>query len=403
MTNQARELDVDISERNVVPALPYDPTLRPSSLTDIISVSPTLPLSPQPVSQASPLDAAAPPVLLAVAPTDAPSSGRGIVAGALFCIFLVYIIILGCYGVWLYFDILSGLYPHRYRFINPNPPHWNAYRTFTIIFGIVCGVLGLCVWSALLGLIPDLFRAAPKAFLPLKWTTQLIVFCAFPALAFTSPFAILIFTSPVQRHEYNHACDAWPLQAVLNANRLASSSSMLSNATFCTTGRGSKPLFTYNLDRGNNTFYLDPTDRDALGQAGQTPFLQFISYDKQDYTVTHDSRTETKFNYTMTGICHNDTECLRGAYDPEAMRYDLQYDLTVHSTVQSQDNITFNSSNDADKHEHTILRRALKADCATLKVCLTRSEVADRDGAVGPDVLVPLGLILAEHAAHACH
>ncbi|KAH7102298.1 hypothetical protein BKA62DRAFT_699982 [Auriculariales sp. MPI-PUGE-AT-0066] len=387
MVDQARDIDVEMSERNVAPALPSDPALHPA-LNDPTSTPSILSAAPQSAPRGPPV-----PVL----PIAAPPIHQNISTRWMLFLILVHLIIMGCYGVWVYFDIISSLYPYRYPSIGSG---WGAYRSFT------CRRNDLPYANA----IAYPFHALPKVFLPLKWTIGVAVVLIFLCLIFLSPFAVMILYEPAYQYAYHHACDAWPMVAVLNATSTGNTTTTFATATFYTT-HGRKSLFTFVLDLEHDLFHLSPSDEDGTGQGGQTPFLQSILYDKHNYTVTHDLSTETRFNYTITGNCHNDTECLRGAFDPDAKTYELQYDFAfgassswAHSTVQSQDNITFHSMNNADKRERTILWKGLQnyKGCTELRFCLADSEAADREGIVGPDALVTLGLILADYAEYQC-
>ncbi|KAH7102307.1 hypothetical protein BKA62DRAFT_789695 [Auriculariales sp. MPI-PUGE-AT-0066] len=374
--------------------------------------APPVPALPQPVLPASRLPAwLVPPI-----PTTSPSTLPTVAATAplhdrklsltkpVVCVrALAYFVSLVCYGIWSYYYIMTHLYPYPHRLINSTTSLWIAFKGFMIILGIFCSIFSARIICNVLTSI----RYLPS----FRWAFTLLLLIALP-LILTLPFASFILMRPVHCYQYDHACDGWQFQAVLDTNELSRPPALFSRgtATFFDT-RGSGPLFTFTLAKDYNMFYLNPSDADGTVHDIRTPLLKYIYYDSENYTVADDYNAQPKFYWRVTGTCLNGTQCLRGTYDQSQLGFDLQHNFTngtpassKHSTGYWQGSALRNlrSSNDADGHERTIMRMALSkyGDRTKLKVCIAGSDVVDQKDAVGPDVLVALGKILGAHSMH---
>ena len=230
--------------------------------------------------------------------------------------------------------------------------------------------------------------------------------CAFFIVVPT--FGSIIFTTPLRQVAYNHRCDSWAAQVVLDRRGHKDPLSLPNKALFVTAGE-SRPLFSFELDQPEASlarFYLRKFESpEETIEPQYIPALREIVY---DFT-----------NLRVNGTCGTDaTPCLSGNFEMDRLMMDLKFNVTadspeVHSRAQSSDKswtwtdehpaliykTLFDNEGLGDAVLRTTVTRA--GDCTRLKVCLAGSKVEGSGGVFGPDVLAPLGILLAKQSQYA--
>jgi len=230
--------------------------------------------------------------------------------------------------------------------------------------------------------------------------------CAFFIVVPT--FGSIIFITPIRQMAYNHRCDSWAAQVVLDGRGYKDPLSLPSTALFVTAG-DSRPLFSFDLDQpqeGWARFYLRKFESpEETIESQYIPALREIVYDF--------------VNLRLNGTCGtNATPCLSGKFELDRLIMDLQFNLTtnspeVHSRAQSSDRswswpdehptlnykTLFDDDSPGDEVLQTTVTRA--GDCTRLKTCLAGSRAEGSGGVFGPDVLAPLGILLAKQSQYA--
>ena len=217
----------------------------------------------------------------------------------------------------------------------------------------------------------------------------------------------LIFTTPLQRVIYNHRCDKWAAQVVLDGRSYKDPLYVPNTALFVTAG-DSRPLFTYDLDQTESSwarfhFRKFESPEETL-EPQYIPVVRDIVYDF--------------VNLKVNGTCGTDaTPCLSGSFDMEGLMMDLTFNLTasgpqVHSRARSAERQwTWNGGHPATIYKtvkddgslgDTLLQTTVTRanDCTRLKTCLAGSKIEGAGGVFGPDVLLPLGIMLAKQGAY---
>ncbi|KAH7102304.1 hypothetical protein BKA62DRAFT_111349 [Auriculariales sp. MPI-PUGE-AT-0066] len=412
MAAEMSEMHSHVTEHNAAPSVAS--SLNPVAIPAV---------SPPPVETVAPPSSRE---LPAIAPA-ANSHKKGIIFDGYFILLVVvaYLIFVACYSVWTYYYFITHFYPYPTRFINSGKVRWMAFKAFMVIFGIICSCGSLVALPAVAVATDSLFDALPRFWLfqCFKWLCTVVLINSAFNLAAILPFISLILMEPVHDHIYDHACNGWQLQAVLNSQSVANGSTLRTRGTVTFyTAQRREPRFEFNLGEDYRSFYLNQSLNNTTTHAGSIPLLQRIYYDLNNYTGTFpDYYAATEDFYSVRGTCYNDTLCLRGEYDPAKLRYDLYYNRTIgqhstpiHSTVQREQGpewrhpqlippaVQFRSSNDVDQKERAILRTDLTkhGDCTKLKACLAITEIVGGEDTIGPDVLVPLGALMIAHASY---
>ncbi|KZV99158.1 hypothetical protein EXIGLDRAFT_259623 [Exidia glandulosa HHB12029] len=217
-------------------------------------------------------------------------------------------------------------------------------------------------------------------------------------------FGGLIVLSPVQNNAWHHRCDPFKVQVILDGRSYKDPRYTPDVARFYV-GNGAAPLFTYDLDQTNSdawTFHFRTFDapEDSLPPAF-VPVLRAVTYNFVDNTL----------NGTCTVSGGNDTLCMTGTFNPgNFLSFDLNYNITgtpVHAPSRAFDkqwafsddapSLILRSVEADNSLGDVILRTAVtkRSDCTQLKVCVDGLSGQGDAAAVGPEVMAPLGLMLA--------
>lgn len=277
------------------------------------------------------------------------------------------------------------------------------------IFGTILSFVNVAIWGSIaLHFIACEFTRAGRfcsvvaaVFMPLLAIGMMI----FPT------FGGLIVLSPVQNNAWHHRCDDFRVQVVLDGRSYKDARYVPEVARFYT-GNGAAPLFTYDLDQTDSdawTFHFREFDapQESL-PAAFVPVLRSVTYNFIDHTV----------NGTCAAVAGaNDTLCVTGSFNPDNfMSFDLSYNITgtpVQAKSRTLDK-QWAFSDDApslilrsvaadDSLGDVILKTAVtkRSDCTQLKVCVDGAAGQGDSAAVGPEVLAPLGLMLARQGDYA--
>ena len=278
----------------------------------------------------------------------------------------------------------------------------SAKLKFRWIFGIIYGSINLFVFGGLSHAVFFCdFCLAPIISLVILQPISLF-FMVVPA------FGSLILIPPLREVAYNHRCDSWSAQVVLDGRGYKDPHTVLDTALFLT-GGDSRPLFSFDLDRpqeGWARFYLRKFESpEETIESQYIPALREIVYDF--------------VNLRLNGTCGTDaTPCLSGNFELDRLTMDLKFNLTagtpeVHSRAQSNDQswvwtdghpaVIYKTLDNDGSLSDTMLQTTLtsKDDCTKLKTCLERSKAEGSGGVFGPDVLAPLGILLAKQSRYA--
>ncbi|KAH7107290.1 hypothetical protein BKA62DRAFT_128351 [Auriculariales sp. MPI-PUGE-AT-0066] len=334
--------------------------------------------------------------------------------------FVMYCGLMAAQAVWIYFyfDALV-VHPNPRRFITSTHLRWIAYCVFMYIFGSIAAVINFFLWGymALLAISGDLcdYDGRHK-----RWVT-IPVGVLVPAFALgMTIFPVLsppIFLDAARRNVFDHKClasETWGAQVVLDGRGYKDPLYVPNSAVFTTTTnvegrRVNAPLYTYYLDQASAayaTFRLQQFDApEASIDPALVPALRSIVYNFSSHSV----------NGTCVAPGQNNTSspCLSGSFSTGQFAVVTNYTLPGQSTVHARSHsggtqwAWFNGSPSlilkSDAQEEPLLETATTRprDCSKLKVCLAGSKDPSAGGPVGPETLVPLGLMVAKQAAFA--
>ena len=274
------------------------------------------------------------------------------------------------------------------------------------LFGIIYSFINFFLFGAL-GLFALTCNIC-SGFKPMSILSAIVVppICIF--FIVVPMFGSLIFTIPLQRVAYNHRCDSWAAQVVLDGRGYKDPLYIANTALFLTAGN-SRPLFSFDLDwpdKSSVRFRLRKFESPEESIEPQyTPVLREIVYDL--------------VNVRVNGTCGTDaTPCLSGNFELDRLMMDLKFNLTtdspeVHSRAQSSDRswtwtdghpaVIYKTLFDDGSLGDAVLQTTVTRvnDCTRLKVCLAGSKAEGSGGVFGPDVLAPLGILLAKQSRYA--
>lgn len=328
------------------------------------------------------------------------------------CVILFYVALQACQATWIYYYIRTCVNPNPRILINSKHSRWSAYVAFMYIFGALDSMLNLMVAGA-----AGLHFLVCGSRETLGTFVSVILAVIVPAIAagfIVMPmFGGLIVLGPVQRHTYNHRCDDFRLEVVLDGAGYRDPRYVPDLAQFSLgRARGGAPLFSYDLDQIDVdvwTFAFRAFDapEESIPPAFM-PALRSIAYNFVDFSV----------NGTCATPGGNDTLCVTGTFDPgNFMSFDLFANTTgtrVHAPSRIADrewafrddapSLILRTVEGDGTLGDTIMRTAVtkKGDCTKLKICVD-GDSEDDASAVGASVLVPLGLILARQGDYAIH
>jgi len=281
--------------------------------------------------------------------------------------------------------------------------HARLIRACRYLFGAAHCIVNLGLWG--IPAVVSLGCGLVKTGTPYRRTKSAVAAIFLPLIA---PFMIVLpvaggpIISPfVRRQVYNHMCDSYGAQVVLDGRSYKQPLSVPDTAHFYTS-ESQQPLFTFEFEQSNLSsavFRFRGFDTAPTTLSSElVPALQSISYDF--------------YTRRLTGTCNNITgSCLDGTFDAGHLTVDISSNITgtsVRSRSQSEhkqwiwskDEPSFILRSVAD--DGTLGQKILQTDipkvrdCTLLKVCLDGS---GRD-LVGPEVLAPLGIILSKQVSH---
>ncbi|EJD46138.1 hypothetical protein AURDEDRAFT_164796 [Auricularia subglabra TFB-10046 SS5] len=344
--------------------------------------------------------------------SDARRSQFAELCGPCGCIIFFYFGIQACQAVWIYYYIRTCVHPNPRIAINSKHSMWSAYVAFMYIFGALDSMLNFVVAGAV-GIQFLMFSFVDTLGKALSLVLAIIVPAIAAAFIVMPMFGGLIVLGPVQRHTYNHRCDEFRLQVVLDGAGYRDPRYVPDIAQFSLAGgRGGAPLFSYDLEQievdvWTFAFRTFDAPEDTIPPE-LVPTLRSVSYNFADSSI----------NGTCATPGGNDTLCVTGTFNPgHHMSFDLFANTTgtrVHTPSRIVDrewaftddapSLILRTVEDDGKLGDVILRTAVtkKGDCTKLKVCVD-GDSDDDAGAVGASVLVPLGLILARQGDYAIH
>ncbi|KAH7107294.1 hypothetical protein BKA62DRAFT_128459 [Auriculariales sp. MPI-PUGE-AT-0066] len=310
-------------------------------------------------------------------------------------------------AVWIYFYVKTSVHPDPRRFINSKLVRWRAYVAFMYVFGGMYSCLNLSLWWSVA--IDAIFKCKYREEFG---TRSNLLFCLlFPLFAvwmvIYPAFGPLIILPPVQRRAFAHECDSWAAQVVLDG-RSYKDPGYVANTAIFTTSQDTSPLFSFDLIQTDPSFAsFHFRQFDALESAMDSTLVPVVR------SITYDL-VKQSFNGTCAISDGSDTPCLNGSFDLVDFALNLNYTLPGRSNVESRSRselpgwkvygglptFTLRSLGLDGMLGEPVLKTATTAagDCTRLKVCLASSPDTNANGPVGPDTLVPLGLMLASHA-----
>jgi len=193
---------------------------------------------------------------------------------------------------------------------------------------------------------------------------------------------------------WNHGCDNYPIQIILDGRAHNEPSYYPNTARFF---QGALPAYTYDLFQSSAddwSFNLRTIDAPDLNQsAPEYPSISNITYDFRDFTVSGNC-TSPPSNAT--------TQCISGSFNPNNFLSFSLHDLRTNATsnLRAVDK-QWAFSNDApsfilkDDSGAEVLRTDVTkyGDCTQLKICAAQD--------TGPGIIVPLALILIRQSEYA--
>lgn len=188
---------------------------------------------------------------------------------------------------------------------------------------------------------------------------------------------------------YAHACDNDWITVTLTAHTFQDMD-RLNRADFALSTRPADVLFTFTSNDPDPSVFI-VVGSDSNTNSVVRPGLRRITF---DFTAG-----------TFSGVCDDGSPCSSGTFDQATY---LSFNLSSSdnsSTLLRSTEFEWSIGNRPifilqDEHGARVLQASVAPDCTHMKVCVPANS-AIYGGVLGPDVLVPVGWTLNQHAVQA--
>ncbi|CAL1701572.1 unnamed protein product [Somion occarium] len=351
--------------------------------------------------------------------------------GCIVCCLVLWVILNGCDAVWLYFYIKACTDPNPRTAVNRTHSGFEGYEAMMFFFGFIWGVINLGVMAGYFGLVFSESRYSPRNrptwFITLKVLFNLFIMLPIALFLVIMPFFGGWIVLPLEQiHAWNHRCDGYPMNVVLDGKGYHGARFAPDVARFYQTGNA-QSFYTYDISNSGDTdfwsFHLRTWDVDQSEiPLNMYPTLQQISYNFINNTVTGNCTIPVAPGASNTTI----GACVGGSLDlGEPLSFNLTSAVPLNNTANPSStpstttllrtvdkqwsfgddapSLILRDVNPANNQlMDTVLRTAVtkKGDCTQLKVCLAGLP-GEQGSVVGGPVMVPLGLMLMRQADYA--
>ncbi|OCH95962.1 hypothetical protein OBBRIDRAFT_830556 [Obba rivulosa] len=321
-------------------------------------------------------------------------------------------------GFWVYYYVITSIDPNPRTAVDRTNSGFAAFYVMMWIFGFPWGCVNLVVWWGYYKEVieePGYSRSRG-----MNWLVNLFsLFVVLPVALFMiiMPFfGGWIVTPLAASHVWNHACDGYPMFAILDGRSYNQPEYIADVARFYLSGSSSS-IFTYDIASpdGSDIWFFHLREFDTAQSSiplDAYPTLQNIEYDFVNNAVTGNCTIPVDQSGNTTT-----SACLHGSFETSGFFFfNITSSVPVNTTdapalqldnalLRSQDKnwifdfgapaLTLRTLGPDGQLGQTVLRTATTAykDCTQLKVCLSSIQ-GPSGSAVGAEVLAPLGLIL---------
>ncbi|EMD40472.1 hypothetical protein CERSUDRAFT_111071 [Gelatoporia subvermispora B] len=322
-------------------------------------------------------------------------------------------------GFWVYYYVVTSIDPDPRTAVDRTNSGFIAFYVMMWIFGFIWGCVNLMVWWGYYKAVHD--EPSSRGLGGLRIFIGLFsTFIALPLALFMiiMPFfGAWIVTPLAASHFWNHACDGYPMYAILDA-RSYNQPDYVPNVARFYLASSTSSIFTYDIGSPDGAdfwfFHLREFDTDQSSiPLDNYPTLQSVEYDFINSAVSGNCTVPSGTSEDNTTT----TACLHGSFSTSGFFFfNITSSVPLNTSspsstspestlLRSQDKnwifnngapaLTLRTLDSSGDLGQTILRTATTAykDCTQLKVCLAGLDGSPA-GAVGAEVLAPLGIIL---------
>jgi len=330
-------------------------------------------------------------------------------------------------AAWLYFYILACVNPNPRTAVNRTHSGFEGYTAMMFIFGFFWGMVnGAVLWFLLIGLAGAATSFKQSFYRVIAWL--FIIFVLFPAAVFmvVMPFFGGWIVLPlVQKYAWQHRCDGYPMQVILDGKAYNNPRYTPDTAYFYI-GNSPDPIFTYDITNpeDDHDWYFSFRNWDTQQSSiplDYYPTLQNIRYNFIDNTLAGNCTVPVSPGSPNTTTI----DCMNGSFNPgNLLSFTVNSSIPLNNTSNGTTSpFTTTLLRTVDKQwafdsdapslilrtvnpstnvlEALVLRTAVTKpnDCTLLKVCV--SGLQREGGALAAEVLAPLGLMLMRQADYA--